>query len=61
MKIIENEPRSDAEIYEKSIRFQNPRFLDFYEEYNVKTVLSHDPMCWECVKNQTKTHVKCDA
>ena len=30
--------RIDAEIYEKSIRLQYPRFLDFCEEYNVKIV-----------------------
>ena len=43
MKKRRKVPRIDAEFNKKSIRFRNPRFLNFGEGYNVKIVFSHDP------------------
>ena len=46
----QNDAKIDAKIDEKTMRFRNLRFLDFYKEYNVEIVFLHDQACRKSIK-----------
>ena len=51
-KCFQNDAKTRSKIDDKSMNFQNLRFLDFCEEYNVKIVFSHDQGSQKSIKNQ---------
>ena len=53
-KCFRNDAKTRTKIDDKSMKFQNLRFLDFCEEYNVKLVFSHDQGYQKSIKNQSK-------
>ena len=55
---FQNDAKMDAKIDEKTMRFRNLRFLDFYKGSNVKIVFLHDQACQKSVKNQSKIDAK---
>ena len=56
-KCFQNDTKTRSKIYDKSMNFQNLRFLDFCcEEYNVKIVFSHDQGYQKSIKNQSKIY-----
>ena len=54
-KCFQNDAKTRSKIYHKSITFQNLRFLDFCEEYNVKIVFSHDRGYQKSFENPKKS------
>ena len=50
-KCFQNDAKTRSKIHDKSMNFQNLRFLDFCEEYNVKIVFSHDQGSQKPIKN----------
>ena len=53
-KCFQNDAKTMSKIHDKSMNFQNLRFLDFCEEYNVKIVFSHDQGYQKSIKNHRK-------
>ena len=53
-KCFQNDAKTRSKIHDKSMNFQNLRFLDFCEEYNVKIVFSHDQGYQKSIKNHRK-------
>ena len=51
-KCFQNDVKTRSKIDDKSMKFQNLRFLDFCEEYNVKIVFLHDQGCQKSIKNR---------
>ena len=54
-KCFQNDAKTRSKIDDKSMKFQNLRFLDFCEEYNVKIVFLHDQGYQKSIKNDEKT------
>ena len=54
-KCFQNDTKTRSKIHDKSMNFQNLRFLVFCEEYNVKIVFLHDQGSQQGIKNLLKT------
>ena len=50
-KCYKHDAKTKSKIDDKSMKFQNLRFLDFCEGYNVKIVFLHDQGYQKSVKN----------
>ena len=53
-KCFQNDAKTRNKIDDKSMNFQNLRFLDFCEEYNVKIVFLHDQGYQKSITNRSK-------
>ena len=53
-KCFQHNAKTMSKIDDKSMIFQNLRFLDFCEEYNVKIVFLHDRGYQKSFENQKK-------
>ena len=58
VNIVEHASTIYPRINEKSMRFQNPEFLDFCREYDVNIVFSRDPRYPKSNTNQSENNIK---